>query len=140
MHSCLAHIDFNVRSAHVGFYKELFAFFGWRTLVDGDGIVSVGGSDGVTLCFLSDNLKDVSNDYDGPGMNHLAIGVGSPADVDQTAAYLRGRGIEPLFTTPRHRPEFAAGDGDTYYQVMFASPDNILFEVVYIGPKDAAHP
>ena len=43
-----------------------------------------------------------------------------------------------LFETPRHRPEFAESDGHTYYQVMFASPDGILFEIVYVGPKEVA--
>jgi hypothetical protein len=32
----------------------------------------------------------------------------------------------------RHRPEFAQGEDQTYYQVMFASPDRILLEVVYV--------
>jgi hypothetical protein len=26
------------------------------------------------------------------------------------------------------------GPGETYYQVMFTSPDGVLFEVVYTGP------
>jgi catechol 2,3-dioxygenase-like lactoylglutathione lyase family enzyme len=68
-------------------------------------------------------------------MNHLGIAVDSQAEVDQAAAYLAGKGIEALFETPRHRPDFASSEKDTYYQVMFKSPDNILFEVVYTGPK-----
>ena len=63
------------------------------------------------------------------------------SDVDAAVDYLRERGITPLFETPRHRPEIIEGtggpDGHTYYQVMFASPDNLLFEVVYTGPKAA---
>lgn len=43
-----------------------------------------------------------------------------------------------LFGTPQHRPDFAADDAHTYYQVMFASPDRILLEVVYTGPKEPA--
>ncbi len=39
--------------------------------------------------------------------------------------------------TPRHRPEFSQGPDQTYYQVMFESPDRVLFEVVYTGPKQA---
>jgi len=67
-------------------------------------------------------------------MNHLAIGAESVADVDATAAWLTGRGIERRFETPRHREEFS-GEGQTYYQVMFESPDRVLFEVVYSGPR-----
>jgi hypothetical protein len=37
-----------------------------------------------------------------------------------------------------HRPEFASSEAGTYYQVMFRSPDGILFELVYIGPRQ--HP
>jgi hypothetical protein len=48
--------------------------------------------------------------------------------------WLKESGIPHLFETPRHRPEFSEGD-NTYYQVMFESPDRILFEVVYTGPK-----
>ena len=81
-----------------------------------------------------DGAKAVGNDYDGPGMNHVAIAAASQADVDATVGYLHDRGIEVLFDTPRHRPEFS-GEGTTYYQVMFESPDRVLFEVVYTGPK-----
>ena len=52
-------------------------------------------------------------------------------------AFLKRKGVAALFGTPRHRPEFAEGPGETYYQVMFASPDNVLLEVVYIGTKAA---
>ena len=44
--------------------------------------------------------------------------------------------VAPLVEiTPRHRPEFSASEHDTYYQIMFESPDRVLFEVVYEGPK-----
>jgi hypothetical protein len=55
--------------------------------------------------------------------------------VDTVAAFLRRKNVPALFGTPRHRPEFAEGEGQTYYQVMFTSPDHVLLEVVYIGPK-----
>jgi hypothetical protein len=50
-------------------------------------------------------------------------------------ACLQQHGIQALFDTPRHRPEFCSSPDNTYYQVMFESPDRILFEVVYTGPK-----
>ena len=59
----------------------------------------------------------------------------APADVDETVEFLRNLGVTLLFDTPRHRPEFAGGEDQTYYQVMFETPDRILLEVVYIGPK-----
>ena len=45
------------------------------------------------------------------------------------------KGVQPLFDTPRHRPEFRDDPKETYYQVMFESPDKVLFEVVYSGLK-----
>ncbi len=138
MKSHVAHIDFNVIAEHIGFYKGMFGFLGWTLRFEADDIVSLGDTNGVTLCFLSDTLKDVRNDYDGPGMNHLAIGVPLLADVNAAAGYLREQGMVLLFDTPRHRPEFAEHNGHTYYQAMFAFPDGILFEIVYTGPKDVA--
>ena len=96
-------------------------------------MLGVGNDKGISLWF-GKKLKDYSNDYDGPGMNHLAISVESVADVDETVTYLQQQGVETLFETPRHRPEFSSSPDKTYYQVMFESPDRILFEVVYTGP------
>jgi hypothetical protein len=93
----------------------------------------VSGKQGESIWFIGE-ATDVANDYDGPGMNHFAIGAESQADVDAAAAHLISKDIEMLFETPRHRPEFS-GDGTTYYQIMFESPDRILFEFVYAGPK-----
>ena len=136
MQTHLAHIQFNVRPANVPFYRDLMAFLGWRTIYDGDGMLGVAGRHGESLWFLG-QAKEVANDYDGPGMNHLGIGAAAQADVDAVAAYLAERGVAALFETPRHRPEFSGSAEQTYYQVMFESPDRILFEVVYTGPKSA---
>jgi hypothetical protein len=68
-------------------------------------------------------------------VNHIGIGAASVADVDAVAGYLASKGVAALFETPRHRPDFSASESETYYQVMFESPDRVLFEVVYTGPK-----
>jgi len=126
-------MQFNVQAESLPFYKDLFGFFGWKTEYEDDGTFGASGTDGTSVWFIG-GAKDVSNDYDGPGMNHLAIGAQSQADVDTAAAHLTGNGVEMLFETPRHRPEFS-GEGTTYYQIMFESPDRILLEFVYTGPK-----
>ena len=100
------------------FYKELFAFAGWPTLHEEASLLGVGSSSGLSLWFDS-NLKAVSNDHDGPGMNHLGLSVKSQAEVDRMCEYLREHNIPALFETPRHRAEFSAGPDQTYYQVMF---------------------
>lgn len=136
MQSQLAHLQVNVQPTNMPFYKDLFTFLGWKPLYEDDSTLGVGGKNGASLWF-SGQMKDAGNDYDGPGVNHLGIGTESQADIDAAAAYLTERGVPALFETPRHRPEFAGAEDQTYYQVMFESPDRVLFEIVYTGPKSA---
>ena len=131
--SSVGHLAFHVDHENMAFYKNLLSFLGWPVWVDEPDMLGVGNNPGTSLWF-GRKLKDHANDYDGPGLNHLAISVPNQADVDETAAYLQRQGVKALFETPRHRPEFSAGPEKTYYQVMFESPDRILFEVVYTGP------
>jgi catechol 2,3-dioxygenase-like lactoylglutathione lyase family enzyme len=135
MRTHFGHVQFNVRPENLPFYKDLFGFLGWQMLYEGPGMLGVGDSGKGSLWFASEGLKDAANDYDGPGMNHIGIGTETQADVDAAAAYIAERGVPALFETPRHRPEFAGGDGQTYYQVMFETPDRILVEVVYTGAR-----
>ncbi len=136
MQTHLAHIQFNVRPENMLFYKELMGFLGWQPIYDGDGMLGVAGKNGESFWFIG-QAKEVVNDYDGPGVNHLGLGAASQADVDAVAAYLGEHGVELLFETPRHRAEFSQSEEQTYYQVMFETPDRILVEVVYTGPKSA---
>ena len=131
--SSIGHLQINVDAKNVAFYKELFSFLGWSMLYDDPGGIGVGCAQGSSLWFVG-GAKDVKNDYDGVGMNHLGISVKAQADVDETVAYLKAHGVPSLFETPRHRPDFSSGPDQTYYQVMFESPDRVLFEVVYTGP------
>jgi catechol 2,3-dioxygenase-like lactoylglutathione lyase family enzyme len=94
----------------------------------------MGTGKGASLWFIG-STNGAGNDYDGSGMNHIGIGASTQADVDATVEYLTKKGVVALFETPRHRPDFAMSESDTYYQVMFESPDRVLFEVVYTGPK-----
>ncbi len=132
--STMGHLQINVHPQNVAFYKDLMCFLGWSPLYEDPGMVGLACAQGSSLWFAG-CAKEVANDYDGPGVNHLGIAVESQADVDATAAYLREHGVQALFETPRHRPEFCSTPDKTYYQVMFESPDRILFEVVYTGPK-----
>lgn len=130
----LSHLQINIAAANMPFYTELMTFLEWQTLYESEAMVGWGAAHGESLWFVG-GAKPVSNDYDGPGVNHIALGAESQADVDRVAAHLAERGIARLFDTPRHRPEFSQADDRTYYQVMFESPDHLLFEVVYIGEK-----
>lgn len=131
----IGHMQFNVSAANLGFYRTLLGELGWQTIYDDEGMLGMLAAGGQSLWFAGYAKEGVSNDYDGPGLNHLAFSAASAAEVDAVAAALAGRGVELLFETPRHRPEFSRSEADTYYQVMFETPDRILLEVVYTGPK-----
>lgn len=130
----LGHMQFNVNADNLEFYRDLMGFLNWETLHDGDGMLGVASDYGLSVWFAG-GAKVVSNDYDGLGLNHFAFAATSIADVNEAASYLKDHNVDALFETPRHRTVFAEGDDQTYYQVMFESPDRILFEVVYTGPK-----
>jgi catechol 2,3-dioxygenase-like lactoylglutathione lyase family enzyme len=132
--STLGHIQFNIDPQNSAFYKELLSFLGWTVWFDDPNILGLGGEHGTSLWFTSP-AESVIYDYDGPGMNHLALAVSTQSEVDEVVSYLQKLSVPTLFDTPRHRPEFNSGPNQTYYQVMFESPDRILFEVVYTGPK-----
>lgn len=134
MQTQLGHVLFAVAPANLAFYRDLMAFLGWQTIYEGEGMLGVGDSNGVSLWFGA-ATKDAANDYDAPGMNHLAISTRSTSDVDGAANFLRERNVELLFDTPRHRPEFSVNESQTYYQIMFETPDRILLEIVYIGAR-----
>lgn len=131
--SVFNHMQVFIDSQHVDFYKDLFKFLGWSILYEDKAAVNVGDKNGISIWF-DPAFKDEKNDYDGMGMNHLAIAVTSEAEVDEVVNWLRDRRVLTLFGTPCHRLDFADAKDQTYYQVMFESPDKILFEVVYIGP------
>lgn len=135
MKSSLNHIQININYENILFYKDLMTFLGWSVIHDGEGIIGYMGQGEASIWFLKAQ-KDGQSDYDNPGVNHIGIKVESQKDVDDAAAYLQTKNTEALFGTPRHRAEFAMSEKETYYQVMFESPDHILFEVVYTGAKN----
>lgn len=130
----LGHVQVNVKQENLPFYKALFTKLDWEPVLSADWAEAFKDRSDVSLWFIA-GAKDVENDYDGPGVNHLALAAESTAAVDATAAWLATQGIACLFGTPCHRPDFAQSDEHTYYQVMFESPDGVLFEHVYIGAK-----
>lgn len=136
MKSQLGHLQININPQNLSFYKELFAFLGWKPLHEDETMVGLSSelNAEVSVWFMK-GQKEISNDYDGIGLNHLALSVPNQADVDAAKDYLEAAGTKLLFDTPKHRPEFAWQEGDTYYQIMFETPDKILFEIVYTGPK-----
>ena len=131
----IGHIQFNVQPENLAYYRELLGFLGWQTWFDAPEMVGMGDPASGASLWFSGQCNEVKNDYDGAGFNHLGLSVPNQADVDAAVDYLRNNGVTLLFDTPRHRPEFAGDEAKTYYQVMFETPDRILVEVVYMGPK-----
>jgi catechol 2,3-dioxygenase-like lactoylglutathione lyase family enzyme len=135
MRSGIGHIQFVVKSDNLAFYKDLFSFLGWSEIWYGEGEgLGVSGSNGESFWFMAGG-NGAANDYDGPGVNHVAVAVEEQTDVDTAGAFLTKGGTAMLFETPRHRPDFAESELDTYYQIMFETPDRFLLEIVYTGPK-----
>lgn len=132
----IGHILFNVHPENLPFYRELFTFAGWPSLNDPDPLMAAFGKDVFHSLWFYGIANDAQNDYDGAGMNHLALQVQTQGEVDQMVKYLCQQHIPTLFGTPCHRPEFSKDREHTYYQVMFESPDRILFEVVYMGMRE----
>jgi catechol 2,3-dioxygenase-like lactoylglutathione lyase family enzyme len=130
----LGHLVFHIDPKNAGFYKELFDFLGWKSIYDDGGVFGITNGGDSALWFEGE-ANDAQNDHDGAGLNHLAINSENQADVDTAAAYLRGKGVELLYGTPCNRPEHADSENHLYYSAMFESPDRILLEVVYTGPK-----
>lgn len=134
MQTTLGHLVFGIDPKNQPFYRDLLDFLGWKTLFQVEEMFAASGSNGISLWF-GNATSDTANDYDSSGLNHLAFHTATQADVDEAVAYLSERDIAPLFDTPRHRPDFSEDEHSTYYQVMFETPDRILVEIVYIGPK-----
>ena len=133
MKSHLNHIQTNIDGSSRNFYKELFTLLGWDNWHEDDSIVGYGVEGRGSVWFMSVAGKNIT-DYDQRGVNHIGIRADEQKNVDEVVEFLKQKNIPALFETPRHRPEFAEDEGQTYYQAMFTSPDNILFEVMYIGP------
>jgi catechol 2,3-dioxygenase-like lactoylglutathione lyase family enzyme len=135
MKSHLYHIQVNINFANITFYQELMTYLGWQVIFATEGVVGYksGQSGDIWFCKA---IKNEQGDYDKTGVNHISIRVENMGDIDKFTEFLRKKNIKLLFDTPRHRSDFVSNESETYYQAMFASPDNMLFEIVYIGPKN----
>lgn len=134
MNSYFYHVQINVDfKKNYLFYKELMEFLGWKIIFATDDTAGYKSETNGDLWFV-DSLKKKVGDYDEVGLSHIAIRVEQQSDVDDVNAFLNSKGIKTLFDTPRHRPEFSSKK-ETYYQIIFESPDKIQIEIVYIGEK-----
>lgn len=131
--NAVGHLQFNIAAENVGFYRSLMQHLGLDPMMDGEGYLAVMAGNGVSLWFIGSEAEGVQ-DVDHRGVNHIALSADSVEAVDATVAFLPEIAAEPLWETPRRRPDFIGDGANDYYQVMFSSPDGIQFEVVYTGP------
>ncbi len=136
MKSTFSHIQFNIDFANALFYKDLMKFLGWAEIYSDENVVGFNNDteNSASIWFIKGPSTDIQKHHD-IGANHIGLNVPEQTDVDATVTYLADKKIDPLYSTPRHRPEFAFEKDTTYYQVMFESPDKILFEIMYTGKK-----
>ena len=132
MKSYLYHLQINIDFENLPFYKGLMEFMGWRVIFETESVVGYKSHVDGDLWFVKTDSKNFG-DYDAKGVNHISLRADEMKNVDEVKTYLEKNKIAVLFDTPRHRPEFTSGEDETYYQIMFESPDKALFEVVYIG-------
>src|ERR1700712_1548494 len=100
MKSQFGHLQVNVDGKNLGFYRDLLQFLEWTPYTaDSDAMVGYGDANGGSLWFGPYESTLRPNDYDGVGVNHIAIGVSAQADVDTAVAYLNDKGVTPLFET-----------------------------------------
>lgn len=134
MKSYFYHLQINIDFQNIAFYKGLMEFMGWNVIFEEDEVIGYKSGTNGDLWFVQANHNQTS-DYDTTGVNHISIRVEKMSDIDEAKSYLEENNVKMLFDIPRHRPEFTSKDNETYYQIMFESPDKILLEIVYIGSK-----
>jgi catechol-2,3-dioxygenase len=135
MKSHFYHTQINVDYAkHGQFYKELMTLLGWSEIFSETNMAGYKSGTTGDIWFVDAEHKEI-NHYDNIGVSHIAIRVEKQSDVDEVVSFLTSKNIPGLFETPRHRPEFSMSEKETYYQVIFESPDKIQIEVVYVGVK-----
>ena len=134
MKSHLNHIQININPKNMVFYKELMKFLGWSVIFEDEEFAGYGSGQEGSVWFVKSPKSDQS-DSDMVGISHVGLSVSEMKDIDEAVTFLKSKEIECLFDTPKHRPEFAGSKDETYYQVLFRSPDNVLFEIMYTGKK-----
>lgn len=134
MKSQIGHIQVNIDLTNIQFYKNFMKFLNFEIVAEMEEVVGYKDASGASIWFMKGSKEGMS-DYDMKGVNHVAFYVDSIESVNASTEFLNNNNIKALFDTPRHRPEFSASESETYYQVIFESPDKFQFEIVYIGPK-----
>lgn len=131
MKTSIHHVHLNVSSAKrsLPFYKALLRYLGYHFVDESPS--HIGASNGTTDLWVVEadgKHRKCPFHRKGAGLNHIAFRVPTRKAVDEFAwKFLRRRGIDPLYGSPRLFPEYRKG----YYAVYFEDPDRVKLEVVH---------
>jgi catechol 2,3-dioxygenase-like lactoylglutathione lyase family enzyme len=130
MKGSLNHLEIHAANidAAKAFYKDLLAYFEWSVVAEFPVGFGMADGNGTSLWWFAtqDPHKAAKFNRDATGIGHIGIHVASKEDVETFYNdYMKPKGIEPQFDTPRARPDF----GGSYYQVMFVDPEGLAVEV-----------
>ena len=132
MKSFMHHVQVNIDTQNIKFYTDLLDFLGWTAIMQTESFAGFHSEENGDVWFVPAQDNDVSS-CNKRGLNHVCFGVSSVQEVDAFVDWLVRNAIKTFPETPKYKPGFGPGDGEVYYQVMFESPDRILFEIVYTG-------
>lgn len=136
----LYHVQMNVSDASrsLPFYKEFFGYLGYRVITESPEHLGVrNGTTDFWLTEADKNHRSKSFHRKATGLNHLAFRVATKQAVNRfVTEFLEPRGIQPLYASPKHFPEYVPG----YYAVFFEDPDRIKLEVTHIPPSGKRQP
>lgn len=131
MRTSIHHVHLNVSNAKrsLPFYKALLRYLGYRFVDESPS--HLGASNGTTdLWVVQAEGKYLKCPFHrkGAGLNHITFRVATKKAVNDFAwKFLRRRGIETLYGSPRPFPEYRKD----YYAVYFEDPDRVKLEVVH---------
>jgi catechol 2,3-dioxygenase-like lactoylglutathione lyase family enzyme len=123
------HIQLNVSTKSLVFYRDLFAYLEYKVIDESEDYIGV--SDGKTdFWIMKTEPKYETNNYHrkNTGINHIAFKVSSKVDVDTFCnEFLKPRNIPHLYDSPKLFPRYSPD----YYAVYFEDPDRIKLEIVF---------
>lgn len=130
MKASIYHIQLNISDPKTGlpFYRDLFAFLDYKIVSESEDHIGVSnGTCDVWVIATEERFVKAGFHRKNTGINHIAFKTSTRKEVDRFVdEFLKPRGIETLYNTPRHFPEYSGG----YYAVFFEGPDRLKLEVL----------
>jgi len=122
----LHHLEFYVADLEhsAAFWGDLLARFGYVPYQEWDEGISFRTA-GLSIVLVAVPPGGEDLDRRSAGLNHIAFGLDSRADVDALRDDLRASGVRLLYDD-----RYPHAGGDDHYAVFFEDPDGLKVEVV----------